>query len=325
MQTSEQPLVSAVIPTYNRAELISRAIDSVLKQSYTNLEIIVVDDCSQDSTPEVVNKIQDSRLYYYRHSTNQGGSAARNTGIKQSQGQYIAFLDSDDVWLPQKLDMQLEAIAKQTDNLERVVCYTRFQKSSRVFYQPSILPRRGKKTTETIADYFWLGGGEILTSTLLVSRSLAVACPFQVDLPKHQDLDFVLRLADRAAEFIFLPQVLTIWHNEARGDRVSRRSNYQLSLDWIASYRSKISERAYKGFILKEVVPKMLLDKDPKSTLLDKDPKSTAIELLIEGFRQGIISLDYFLFLIIKQAVSQQHQQSLKRFLQKINIIPKPE
>ncbi len=312
MSTSE-PLVSVVIPTYNRADLIRRAIDSVLSQSYQNWEIIVVDDNSQDRTAEVVQTIADGDrpIHYYRHPTNLGGSAARNTGIKEAQGEYIAFLDSDDVWLPQKLELQLKAITQKSDR-GRVVSYTRFQKSSSVFYQASVLPRRGKRKNETIADYFWLGRGEILTSTLLVSRTLAMEHLFRVGLPKHQDLDFVLRLGYTSAEFVFLPEILTIWHNEPRGDRVSRLSNYQLSQDWIASYQHKISEKAYKGFILKEVVPSMLLE---------QKNKAIAINLLIEGFWQGIIPLNYFLFLITKQAISTDFQQSFKKLLQQAKII----
>lgn len=309
IQAIEQPLISVVIPTYNRADLIYRAISSVLEQSYQNLEIIVVDDNSQDNTESVVQGMNDDRIRYYRLGKNQGGSVSRNKGIQESQGQYIAFLDSDDLWLASKLECQLQAINVNTSNFEQVVSYTKFQKSSRVFYQRSVLPQRGKKKGESIADYFWLGGGEVLTSTLMVSRSLAVANLFQPGLAKHQDLDFVLRLGQNDPEFIFVDQILTIWHNESRSDRISKRINYQLSLDWIEGYREQISERAFKGFVLKEVVPKMLLN---------EDTKSTAVNLLIGGFREGIIPLNYFLFLIIKQAIPRDYQQSLKMLYQKI-------
>ena len=306
-----KPLVSVVIPTYNRASLISRAIASVCSQSYQNLEVIVVDDNSQDNTEEVVREIaaRDSRIDYYRHSNNLGGSVARNTGIEKAAGEYIAFLDSDDLWLPQKLELQLLAIAKHRH--DKIVSYTKFKKSNRVFFRPSVLPRRGKKDNETVADYFWLGGGEILTSTLLVSRSLAVEHLFKADLPKHQDLDFVLRLGYTDAKFVFVPQVLTIWYNEYRSDRISRSNNYQLSQDWIQSYQSQISQRAYKGFLLKEVVPLMLLN---------KSTKSAGMKLLMEGFWQRNVPLDYFLVLIIKQFVSAELQQSLKRLLLKTKI-----
>lgn len=310
-----QPLISVIIPTYNRGDLIFRAINSVWEQSYGNLEIIVVDDHSQDHTPDIIQKIADSRLHYCRHETNLGGSAARNTGIKQAKGQYIAFLDSDDVWLPHKLETQLEAINQQDSHLEPVVCYSKFQKSDPVFYQPGILPHRGKQPQETVADYLWLGGGEILTSTILVSRTLATADPFATGLPKHQDLDVVLRWGFQGAEFIFVPQVLTIWHNEPRRDRISRGRNYQVSLDWIETYQEKISQPAYQGFLLKEVAPKMLLF---------EDTKTAGIKLLFQGLRAGIMPLHYFLFLIIKQSISPKLQQSFKKLLQKIKLLNKP-
>lgn len=98
------PTVSVVIPTYNRAHLVGRAIQSVLNQTYQDFEIIVVDDGSTDNTEEVVKSFNDPRIRYIRHDQNRGGSAARNTGIKMARGEYIAFQDSDDEWLPEKLE-----------------------------------------------------------------------------------------------------------------------------------------------------------------------------------------------------------------------------
>ncbi|MDR7666384.1 glycosyltransferase [Methanosarcina sp. Z-7115] len=102
------PGVSVVIPTYNRAHLISRAIQSVLDQTYQDLEIIVVDDGSIDNTGEIIKSFQDTKLKYIRYNKNKGASAARNTGIKAAKGKYIAFQDSDDEWFPDKLERQME-------------------------------------------------------------------------------------------------------------------------------------------------------------------------------------------------------------------------
>ncbi|MGL5079822.1 MAG: glycosyltransferase family 2 protein, partial [Waterburya sp.] len=121
----EKFLISVIIPTYNRADLIIRAIASVREQVYQNLEIIVVDDASDQDIAQVVQQINDSRIKYIRHQTNLGGSEARNTGIKHSQGKYIAFLDSDDVWLPNKLSSQLAAIFAQEER-DNLVCYSQF-------------------------------------------------------------------------------------------------------------------------------------------------------------------------------------------------------
>lgn len=307
----EKFLISVIIPTYNRADLIIRAIASVREQVYQNLEIIVVDDASDEDIAQVIEQINDSRIKYIRHQTNLGGSEARNTGIKHSQGKYITFLDSDDVWLPNKLSSQLAAIfaQKERDNL---VCYSQFQKSFQVFYQRSILPQKGKQTEETIADYFWLAGGEMLTSTLLISRDLAAATLFQSGLPKHQDLDFTLRLGQKGAKFIFVPQVLVIWHNESRSDRISQIANYQLSLNWIESYRHQISERAWLGFLLKEVVPKMI--KEPEN-------KTQAARLILQALRERVISPFYGLFLLVKSAIPRHYQQQLKKLIKPTVII----
>jgi len=99
------PRISVIIPSYNRANTIGRAIQSALSQSYQDFEIIVIDDGSTDHTEEVIRSFQDSRIRYIRHNRNRGGSAARNTGIHAARGEYIAFLDSDDEWLPQKLEL----------------------------------------------------------------------------------------------------------------------------------------------------------------------------------------------------------------------------
>jgi len=101
------PSVSVVISTYNRAHLVERAIRSVLNQTYRDFELIVVDDASSDNTREVVDNFHNERIRYMRHDDNKGAPEARNTGIKNAGGRYIAFLDDDDEWLPNKLEKQV--------------------------------------------------------------------------------------------------------------------------------------------------------------------------------------------------------------------------
>jgi glycosyltransferase involved in cell wall biosynthesis len=107
------PLVSVVIPSYNRGYCVSACIDSVLAQTLGDFEIIVVDDASSDDTGERVAAIGDPRISYVALASNQGGAVARNTGIGRARGEFVAFLDSDDLWLPDKL-------AKQVDGLRRL-------------------------------------------------------------------------------------------------------------------------------------------------------------------------------------------------------------
>ena len=114
----QDPLVSVVIPTYNREQLLPAAIDSVLAQTYREFEIVVVDDGSTDRTADKIESMSRSisedggrtpRIRYF-HQSNQGQSAARNKGIAEAKGDWIAFLNSDDVWLPEKLMSQIRAI-----------------------------------------------------------------------------------------------------------------------------------------------------------------------------------------------------------------------
>ncbi len=107
--TLADPLLSVVIPAYNRATIVPRAISSVLAQTYQDWELIVVDDGSKDRTDLAVKAFGDSRIRYLRHSQNRGQSAAQNTGIRAARGKYVAFLDSDDEWLPDKLAGDVKA------------------------------------------------------------------------------------------------------------------------------------------------------------------------------------------------------------------------
>jgi glycosyltransferase involved in cell wall biosynthesis len=117
----QNSLVSVIIPTYNRANLVQRAIKSVLNQTYKNIEIIVVDDGSEDNTEEVVRAFNDERIKYIRNKENKGVAASRNIGLKFSKGEYITFLDSDDEFLPEKIEKQLKFL-KQRGELDFVVC-----------------------------------------------------------------------------------------------------------------------------------------------------------------------------------------------------------
>ncbi|HZP12811.1 MAG TPA: glycosyltransferase family 2 protein [Nevskiaceae bacterium] len=114
---SEAPLVSVIIPTHNRAPLLSAAIESVLAQSYEKLELIVVDDASTDHTPDVVHGFKDPRLQYLRMPQNRRAAAARNAGIAKAKGSLIAFNDDDDLWLVQKLEKQVAQLQAEPSDV----------------------------------------------------------------------------------------------------------------------------------------------------------------------------------------------------------------
>ncbi|MFC6974687.1 glycosyltransferase family 2 protein [Halomicroarcula sp. GCM10025709] len=122
MTGADRPRVSVVVPTYNRADTVGRAVESALAQTVTDIEVVVVDDGSTDDTAAVVTGIDDERVRYLAHERNRGRSAARNTGIEAARGEYVAFLDSDDRWLPGKLDRQLAELSRRPPEWIGVYC-----------------------------------------------------------------------------------------------------------------------------------------------------------------------------------------------------------
>ena len=132
----ENALVSVVVPTYNRESTIVRSINSILEQTYQNLECIIVDDGSSDHTKDVVSQIEDSRVRYIKLNQNRGPSVARNVGIRESRGDYIAFNDSDDLWLPDKLEIQMAKLEAEAE-AGMIYCSYLYRKDGKEYQVPS--------------------------------------------------------------------------------------------------------------------------------------------------------------------------------------------
>ena len=118
-------LVSIIMPSYNTAKFIAETLDSVLRQTYTNWELIIVDDCSKDDTDAVVAAYTDPRIRYLKNDANSGAAVSRNRALREAKGRWIAFLDSDDLWLPEKLEKQIafmerEQVAFSYTNYEEI-------------------------------------------------------------------------------------------------------------------------------------------------------------------------------------------------------------
>lgn len=199
----EGELVSVIIPVYNRANVISRAIRSVLQQSYLSIELLVVDDGSTDGTQDIVEKWSevDPRVRLVEHGKNKGGSAARNTGIKHAKGKYIAFLDSDDEWLRNKLVKQVYFLENSDKHWGGVYCNFKAVSNS-LFIKGSEILRKSFSHSIPVS-----GGRELLPyllsewlpvaagSTLMVRRRVAKELRgFDEKFPRHQDWEFLVRL-----------------------------------------------------------------------------------------------------------------------------------
>lgn len=197
------PAVSVIIPTYNRAQSLRRAVTSVLLQTCRDFEIIVVDDCSTDNTQEMVTSLENAGVRYVSHRTNRGASAARNTGIREARGEFVGFLDDDDEWLPCKLQMQLDKFRNSPATVG--VVYT----------GSSIVSARSGKTIHSFAshstwhkDIDFLRTVTFTTSVPLIRKSCFHDVGFfDETLPGAQDKDMWIRIA-RRYEFGFVPEIL---------------------------------------------------------------------------------------------------------------------
>ena len=235
-EKSAPPTVSVIIPTYNRAYLIGRSITSILSQTYKHFEIIVVDDASQDNTEEIVEAFDDPRISFIRHDENSGGAAARNTGIRAVQGEYVAFLDSDDEWLPEKLELQINKLRLLPEDYGLV-------------YTPILVVDAGLKFTRR-ADFVChrgdvskqLAGGwcpSITSSVLMRTAHVKRIGGFDERFPSFQDYDFWMSLSVNC-KFDYVNEYLTIVHHHA-GPRVA--VDYEPRLKGLDLFFNKWEER----------------------------------------------------------------------------------
>jgi glycosyltransferase involved in cell wall biosynthesis len=188
-----------------------RAVQSALSQSYLILEVIIVDDASTDDTRDRIKTLQDIdyRVRYFRHDSNRGAQAARNTGIQVAKGRYIAFLDSDNEWSPRKLERQMALFSHKADSLCVVYCgYSKLSSNGDVLNE--YVPRyRGLIYKQVLVD--WLTD----TSTLVVGKDILEKINgFDENIRAYQEWDLCIRLA-RECEFDFVPECLTLYHQHA--------------------------------------------------------------------------------------------------------------
>ncbi len=202
MDSKNLPTVSIIMPTYNRAAIIERSINSVLQQTFSDWELIIVDDFSNDNTPSVVNKYVGDRIRYIRHPQNRMVSAARNTGIFNSRNtKYLAFIDDDDEWLPEKLSKQVQLIENNFLRLGAVGCgRVDISKEEAEVH----IPQHRGYLYEKLLSRSVRGYGAPL---MLVNRELNKDIFFDESLPCLEDNDFVMRIAKKHP-LDYVPEVL---------------------------------------------------------------------------------------------------------------------
>lgn len=244
--TRELPLVSTVIPTWKRSHLVCRSVRSALNQSYSELEVVVVINGEDAATTRVLEEICDPRLRTITLMKNVGPGEGRNTGVRESRGEWISFLDDDDEWQPDKIEKQIASTFNAANDVNFVCC--RFEER-----RPDgarVLPHDFPRPDEHWSDYLYCRGGLLFPSTFLVTRSLMLAMPFSSTLSKNEDFDWLLRV--KAAGLIrpvWLNAALTIYHDETEANRLSNYSEWRERYQWMVDNSSVLTKSAIPYYI----------------------------------------------------------------------------
>jgi len=252
------PLISVIIPVYNNESTIQETIESVLTQSFSDLELIVINDGSQDSTLKIVSSILDPRLKVFSYP-NAGLAATRNRGISHASGEYISFIDADDLWTPDKLEAQFKALQA---NPQAAVAYswTDWIDESGQFLRPGghISVKGDVFATLLVRDFVESG-----SNPLIRAEALAEVGGFDESLPAVEDWDMWLRLAARY-EFVCVPspQILyrvssssmssNVWKMEAGSLRVIERA-FAVAPESLQHLKREVLGSRYKYLTFKAV------------------------------------------------------------------------
>jgi glycosyltransferase involved in cell wall biosynthesis len=183
------PKVSVIIPTHNRPELLPRAIRSILTQTYQDFDIIVVDDGLKERAENIVATFGDPRIFYLKNDVSLGGSGARNRGIREARGTYIAFLDDDDEWLPEKLALQMSEFSNTSPDVG--FCFTAAYMETD--HSKEVTTAKGGVNDLSMIALRRFKG--FLTTTLIVKRAVFDDVGFFDEaLPSHQEAELIVRI-----------------------------------------------------------------------------------------------------------------------------------
>jgi glycosyltransferase involved in cell wall biosynthesis len=248
------PFFSVVIPVYNRAGVLGDALRSVLAQSDPDFEIVVVDDGSSDDPKAMVDALGDPRIHYIRQA-NGGGGAARNTGIDRTCGAFIAFLDSDDTFLPHHLQTMRKLLA----GTERTAAYARIV-VDRGDGREILKPPRAIAAGEDMATYLLCGRGFVPTITTVVPAALARHVRYDEDLREAEDTDFAIRLALEGCAFVMADAPGAVWKDHFDPNRQSAGRSAGRFAQWLETMKPRLPRKAYLGgrgwAVAKGVAPK---------------------------------------------------------------------
>lgn len=256
--SSPAPLVSVVIPTINRPQLVTTAVDSALRQTLRDIEVIVVVDGPDEDTLRNLRSIDDPRLRVLPLRENVGVGEARHAGFDEARSRWIALLDDDDEWLPQKLEIQLDTARRSRHRLPIITCRVIMRTERREVVRPRRSPTQDEPLSEYLFYKIRLIGGEglILPSTILAPRDLLRHSRIRFRPAVFEGSDWLLRVTQCegvGVEFVATRDPLAIYHCEDKRPRRSNIRDWHDSLAWGSSQANLLTPRARASFILVRV------------------------------------------------------------------------
>ena len=272
--------VSVVIPTHNRFEPTVQAVSSVLSQSFGDVEVLVVDDCSSDgSLARLEIHFLGKNVKFLKTNLNSGAASCRNLGADAASGRFISFLDSDDVWLPNKIESQMQRYREISGRF-----FDPF-----IVYSPAILeystggsfvnPTRSISVDELVEKYIFMSGQDIQTSGWFMTVESFNNVRFSPGLRRHQDLDFCIRAQAAGIKFFMTDLPLYRRGHSSSNVHVGKVRDDGVSDGWIRSMKSITDKIAYHHFCLETIFP----------VVVDSNPR-LARSLVWEALRDGVLT-----------------------------------
>jgi glycosyltransferase involved in cell wall biosynthesis len=241
---------------------VCRAVRSALTQTYPNVEVVVVVDGPDETTVAALKSQNDVRVRIVALDENVGGSEARNIGVREAKGEYIALLDDDDEWLPEKLTKQVEIIHRSTHLDLMVACKYINRDGICDAILPSVLPRPNEELSEFLfcrCSVFGARLGFIQTSTWLIPRHVLLRVPFTLGLKVNQDTDWILRAsAALKIQVVFVDEPLAIFYNEKKRARIGSdaaqgKIGWTYTFEWAMANRKLFTRKSFAFFLI--IVP----------------------------------------------------------------------
>jgi glycosyltransferase involved in cell wall biosynthesis len=286
------PAFSVVIPAWRRPELTRRAVLSVLQQTFADFEVIVVDDASPEPIAPQLNLPADERVRVIRREKNGGGSAARNTGFDAARAPVVCLLDSDDLWLPGKLQAESDWIQAAERGHEWML-FSRFWVDT--VTGRTLAREAGWTPGMELAAFLFADRGPMQTSSLTLPTRLAQQIRFDERLPRLQDWDFVLRVAAAGTRIEYLPVETAVYDAPDSDERISSKLDPDFLRRWIEARKGWMSPRAYWGFMANKVAPE----------LVQTGRRQQAIPLLVQGVKHGVLSPRYAAIELLRLGVPE--------------------